>query len=186
MKTQSGKNYRWSMDGKKRYFGHKVHYKDWDFDSEKECDFFIQFIESSGKKFKVHPQYTIADHILVGGSYMRKKMYKPDFVIFGEDGAIEHVYDVKTGISSRAVDGAAQDRFRRFAGRYGMPVEVVVPRKHDFKMKLLGFENPRLQTRHVKRDRHGNIKHTAKGNPQYEYYDVHKSVNYDIHDTIGW
>lgn len=51
---------------------------------------------------------------------------------------------------------------------------------------LVGFENPRLQTRHVKRDRHGNIKYTAKGNPQYEYYDVHKNVNYDIHDTIGW
>lgn len=123
---------------------------------------------------------------MVGGSYIKKETYTPDFVTFGEDGSIEHVYDVKTGISTRAVDGAARKRFRQFAVRYGMPVEVVVPRKHDFKVKLLGFENPRLQTRHVKRDRHGNIKYTDKGNPQYEYYDVHKSVKYDIHDTIGW
>lgn len=44
MKNRIKRTYE-RMDGKKRYFGHKVHYKDWDFDSEKERDFFIQFIE---------------------------------------------------------------------------------------------------------------------------------------------
>ncbi|MDM8331544.1 DUF1064 domain-containing protein [Limosilactobacillus pontis] len=169
-----------------KHFGKTIVIDGIKFPSQKEAVFYLRFIKPSGKKFKAHPRYTVADHVMVGGSYMKKEIYTPDFVVFDESGAIEHVYDVKTGISTRAVDGSARKRFRQFAGRYGMPVEVVVPRKHDFKMKLLGFENPRLQTRHVKRDRHGNIKHTAKGNPQYEYYDVHKNVNYDIHDTIGW
>lgn len=169
-----------------KHFGKKVPYKDWDFDSIKERDFFIKFIENSGKKFKVHPSYKIIDKFPLGGYNQRGNTYTPDFVVYSHDGSIEHVYDVKTGINQRAIDTAAKLRFKLFSLRTGLPVEVVVPRQHDFKMKLLGFENPRLQTRHAKRDRHGSIKYTAKGNPQYEYYDVHKNVNYDIHDIIGF
>ncbi|RHW45280.1 hypothetical protein DS832_07865 [Bombilactobacillus bombi] len=35
------------------------------------------------------------------------------------------------------MDAAANIRFRLFAARYNHPVEVVVVRKHDFKMKVL-------------------------------------------------
>ena len=30
------------------------------------------------------------------------------------------------------------------------------------------------------------MKQKDNGEPMYDYYDVHKSVNYDIRDTIGW
>lgn len=115
---------------------------------------------------------------------MRGISYAPDFVVFDSD-EIAHVYDVKTSLSQRAIDSAAKLRFKLFAKRYGIPVEVVVPRKHDFKAKFYGFTNPRLQNAHARRDRHGNVKLNKSGSVMYEYYDVHHSVNYDIHDTIG-
>ncbi|WP_323067565.1 hypothetical protein [Limosilactobacillus reuteri] len=39
----------------------------------------------------------------------------------------------------------------------------------------------------IKRTRKRQImKRKKNGEPMYDYYDVHKSVNYDIRDTIGW
>ena len=97
-----------------KHFGKKVHYKNWDFDSIKERDFFIRFIESSGKKFKIHPSYKVVDKFPVGGYNQRGITYAPDFVVFDDEGAIAHVYDVKTGINQRAVDTAAKLRFKLF------------------------------------------------------------------------
>ena len=168
------------------HFGKKVHYKDWDFDSEKERDFFIRFIESSGKKFKIHPSYKVVDNFPVGGYNQRGITYAPDFVVFDDEGAIAHVYDVKTGINQRAVDTAAKLRFKLFSLRTGLPVEVVVPRQHDFKMKLFGFTDPRIQEAHARRDRHGNVKRNSKGNLTYDYYNVYKNIDYDVHDLIGF
>lgn len=168
------------------HFGKKVHYKEWGFDSEKERDFFIRFIENSGKKFKVHPSFKVVDKFPVGGYNQRGITYAPDFVVFDDEGAIAHVYDVKTGIGQRAVETAAKLRFKLFSLKTGVPVEVVVPRKHDFKMKLLGFTNPKIQTAHTCYDRHKNIKRRKNGEPVYEYYDVYHSIDYDIHDLIGF
>lgn len=169
-----------------KHFGKKVPYKDWDFDSIKERDFFIQFIENSGKKFKIHPSYKVVDKFPVGGYNQRGITYAPDFVVFDDEGAIAHVYDVKTGINQRAVDTAAKLRFKLFSLKTGLPVEVVVPRKHDFKMKLFGFTNPKIQTAHACYDRHKNIKRRKNGEPVYKYYDVYHSIDYDIHDLIGF
>lgn len=168
------------------YFGKKVHYKDWNFDSEKERDFFIRFIENSGKKFKVHPSYKVVDKFPVGGYNQQGITYAPDFVLFDDEGAIAHVYDVKTGINQRAVDTAAKLRFKLFSLKTDLPVEVVVPRQHDFKMKLFGFTDPRIQEAHARHDRHGNVKRNNKGNPMYDYYNVYKSIDYDVHDLIGF
>lgn len=168
------------------HFGKKVTYKEWTFDSIKERDFFIRFIENSGKRFAVHKSFELLTKFPVGGYNMRGLTYAPDFVVYGTDGAIEHVYDVKSGINQRAVDTAAKIRFKLFSLKTGLPVEVVVPRKHDFKMKVLGVPNS-LFDKHIRHDKHGNIKRYAKtGNPMHDYYDVHSSLDYDIRDTIGW
>ena len=169
-----------------KHFGKKVPYKEWTFDSIKERDFFIRFIENSGKRFEVHKRFELISKFPVGGYKQRSITYAPDFVVYDADGRIEHVYDVKSGINQRAVDTAAKIRFKLFSLKTGLPVEVVVPRKHDFKMKLYGFTTNRIQDPHVRYDRHGNMKQKDNGEPMYDYYDVHKSVNYDIRDTIGW
>lgn len=167
-----------------QHFGKKVEIDGFKLDSEKEAAFYQRFIKNCGKNYHVHPSYPLIDRFPVGGSPMRGVSYAPDFVIFDGD-EIMHVYDVKTSLSPLAIDGAAKLRFKMFAVRYGMPVEVVVPRKHDFKVKLFGFSNTRLQNAYARHDRHGNMKLNKKGNVMYEYYDVHHTVNYDIHDTIG-
>lgn len=173
-----------------KHFGKKVPYKDWDFDSIKERDFFIQFIENSGKKFKVHPSYKIIDKFPLGGYNQRGNTYTPDFVVYDDQGNVEHVYDVKTGINQRAVDTAAKLRFKLFSLKTGLPVEVVVPRKHDFKMKLPGYGKSDIQPAHKQYDKHGKLKthKTRKGEvvPTYAYYNVYKSIDYDIHDLIGF
>jgi hypothetical protein len=48
------------------------------------------------------------------------------------------VIDVKNGFSAYAVDAACKLRFKLFTKRYKVPVEVVVPRKNDFKVKIFG------------------------------------------------
>ena len=168
------------------HFGKKVHYKDWDFDSIKERDFFIRFIENSGKRYEIHRSYKVVTKFPVGGYNQRGITYAPDFVVYGADGSIQHVYDVKSGINQRAVDTAAKLRFKLFSLKTGLPVEVVVPRKYDFKMKLVGFTNPRIQEAHAQHDIHGNVRRRKNGEPYYDYYNVYKSIDYDVHDLIGF
>lgn len=167
-----------------KHFGKKIELDGIKFDSKKEAFFYQHYIENCGKNYHVHPNYPLVDKFPVGGYPMRGISYAPDFVIFNGD-EIAHVYDVKTSLSNRAIDGAAKLRFKLFALRYGVPVEVVVPRQHDFKSKFFGFSNTRLQTAYAQRDRHGNVKLNKNGNVMYEYYDVHHNINYDISDTIG-
>lgn len=167
------------------HFGKKVHYKEWTFDSIKERDFFVKYVERSGYKFKVHQSFKVVDKFAVGGMNQRGITYAPDFVIYNEQDEIIHVYDVKTGISQRAVDTAAKLRFKLFALRTGKPVEVVVPRAHDFKMKLFGFTDNQLQPAHAQYDVHGNIKIRSNGEPKYDHYSVYHSINYDVTDIIG-
>ena len=97
------------------HFGKKVTYKEWTFDSIKERDFFIRFIENSGKRFAVHKSFELLSKFSVGGYNMRGLTYAPDFVVYDADGQIEHVYDVKSGINQRAVDTAAKIRFKLFS-----------------------------------------------------------------------
>ncbi len=47
-------------------------------------------------------------------------------------------YDVKNGYTPYAIDRGAAISFKLFAKKYGIPVEVVVIRTHDFKTKILG------------------------------------------------
>lgn len=62
----------------------------------------------------------------------------------------------------------------------------MVPRKHDFKMKLFGFTNPRIQEAYAHHDIHGNVRLRKNGEPYYDYYNVYKNINYDVHDLIGF
>lgn len=168
-----------------KHFGKKVELDGYKFDSIKEAHFYERFIKDCGQTYKVHPTYQLLDKFSVGGFNMRGLSYTPDFVIY-ENGEITHVYDVKTSLDIRAIDVAAKIRFILFAYRYHMPVEVVVPRKNDFKMKLFSFSNTKIQAAHAQHDRKGNVKTYKNGHIKYAYYDVHKTVNYDLHDTIGF
>ena len=142
------------------------------------------------KMLKLYPSLPVIRYVAnsvykQGGYNQRGITYAPDFVVFGTDGAIEHVYDVKTGINQRAVDTAAKIRFTLFSLKTGLPVEVVVPRVHDFKMKLFGFTNSQIQTAHAHYDRKGNIKRCKNGEPVYDHYDVYHSIDYELKDIIG-
>lgn len=168
-----------------KQFAKKVKVDGYTFDSAKEAQFYQQFIKSSGYKYEVHPSYTLTDSFPLGGYRQRKTTYAPDFVVFDE-GEIKHVYDVKTSLSPEAITGSAKLRFKWFQLKYRIPIEIVVPRKHDFKMVLYGFTTPHMLDGHAKYDRHGDLKLTKDGKPKFDRYNVYKSVDYDIRDIVGW
>lgn len=126
-----------------KHFGKKTEFNGYKFDSLKERDFYQRFCEkydSSDSEFKilVHPSYDILDKFEVSGTNFRGAKYTPDLLVTDPQGRLLHVYDVKNGFSSYAIDSACKLRFKLFAERYGIPVECIVPRKNDFKVKVFG------------------------------------------------
>jgi len=100
--------------------------------------------------------------------------YKPDFVIYDRNGRILHVYDVKSSLDGRyGADPAAKLRFNLFQRRFKKAVEVVVPRKNDFKMRIFGLSK-NVNTRRV----------TTKGKVQF--YDIMQNIDYDPAKIFNW
>lgn len=158
-----------------KHYGRKVKLDGYTFDSQKEASFYAAYIKNCGKKYAVHPQYELlpiynAGEVRVGGIY-----YRPDFVVYGVDGAIEHVYDVKTGIAYRATDASAQLRFKLFWRKYGVPVEVVTPLRSYFKVKILGTTT-KTQPMHQRIKRDGTI--------VKDYYDIKTSIDYKVEELL--
>ena len=113
------------------------------FDSLDEADFYTQYVKPSGYPFDVHKHYRIKDKFPIGGMNMRSIRYTPDFVVYNKDRSeVLHVFDVKSSFSPYAIDSAAQIRFKLFASLYHIPIEIVVMRRHSFKMSILGLTTP--------------------------------------------
>ena len=136
--------------------GNKVNYKNYVFDSQKEFFFYQRFCEKYDRpdsKFvvKVHPSYQILDSWeLEPGLKIRGSSYKPDVVIEDKQGNLLHVIDVKNSFTAYGISDAAKLRFKLFTKRYKAPVECVVIRKNDFKVKVFG--TTRKTTEHVFKD----------------------------------
>lgn len=116
----------------------KVTTKALTFDSKKEAAFFEKYVYNCGYRYKVHPRFKTVDLPELHGLKFRKANYTPDFVIYDENGAIKHVYDVKNGFDTYSIDAAAKLRFKQFQTVYNVPVEVVVMYASHFKTKVLG------------------------------------------------
>lgn len=123
------------------WFGEKVKLDGYTFDSQKEAAFYLHFIKDSGYEFDVHKSFQLHPIIEMcnGILRLRSSSYTPDFVLYNEDGSIAHVIDVKNSFNTTyAIDAAASLRFKMFAYKYKVPVEVVVPRVKSFRVKVLG------------------------------------------------
>lgn len=125
----------------------KVEYHGIKFDSIKERDFFIRYVEPSGLKYECHPRFEVIEAVELHGKKFRQAVYTPDFVVYNDDGSIKHVYDVKNGFSTYGIDAAAKLRFKLFVAKYHHPVEAVVMYKKHFKTKVLG--TTKRQSEHV-------------------------------------
>ncbi|VDG33357.1 hypothetical protein [Lactobacillus brevis ATCC 367] [Lactiplantibacillus mudanjiangensis] len=118
--------------------GTKVHLDGYVFDSRKEADFYERFIKSCGYDYDVHPRYQLTRQTIIGPAKIAAIAYTPDFIVYDKDGNIMHVYDVKNSFGDYGIDRAVRLRFKLFALNEGIPVEAVVIRKYDFKVKLQG------------------------------------------------
>ncbi len=120
--------------------GNKVHCSDgYTFDSEKEHRFYHGFIRDCGFEFKVHPQYILQPLLpLDEPAKMSQVAYTPDFVVFDEYHAMLHVYDVKNSFGPYGIDTGNKLRFKWFTATFGIPVEAVVVRAHDFRVAAIG------------------------------------------------
>lgn len=118
--------------------GTKVYLDGFTFDSQKEAGFYERFIKPCGYDYDVHPRYHLTKLTSIGPVKVPAIAYTPDFVVYDEAGRIKHVYDVKNSFGVYGIDGSVKLRFKLFALNEGLPVEAVVVRKHDFKVKLQG------------------------------------------------
>lgn len=123
--------------------GNKVNYKNRIFDSQKEFFFYQRFCEKYDRPDSefvvlVHQSYNIIDKFEISGLTFRGAKYTPDVVITDKQNNLLHIYDVKNGFTAYAIDAASKLRFKLFTQQYGIPVECVVPRKGDFKVKIFG------------------------------------------------
>lgn len=136
-------------------YGKKETYRGYKFDSQKELAFYQRFCEKYDRPDSefvvlVHPSYDIIKKFEVSGLTIRGARYTPDVVITDKQNNLLHVFDVKNGFTAYGVDTAAKLRFKLFTKRYGIPVEAVVPRKGDFKVKIFGMT--KKTTEHIFKD----------------------------------
>lgn len=122
-----------------KYTNKRIKLDGFQFDSQKEAEFYLRYIKNCGHRFEVQKTFILHEKFDVGGLKMRSTTYKADFVIYDDFGNLAHVFDLKNGFNTYAIDAKSRLKFKLFAKRYGIPVEVVFLRKHDFKMAILGF-----------------------------------------------
>ena len=122
-----------------QHYGNKVKENGITFDSKKEYNFYKSFLENSGvESITIHEKFDLLEKNVVNDKItLRGITYRPDFVV-RNGGEIKHVFDVKNSFGTYGVDRGAGIVFKLFAKKYKIPVEVVVVRTHDFKVKILG------------------------------------------------
>ncbi|WP_347786916.1 DUF1064 domain-containing protein [Levilactobacillus brevis] len=128
--------------------GTRVYLDGYTFDSQKEADFYTRFVRDSGLRYTIHPKFVLdplqelpRDKRLKVG----EESFKPDFVIYKGD-EIAHVYDVKNSFGIYGIPIDVNTKFKRFTRKYGIPVEAVVVRRHDFKTIAWGITKKRKFT----------------------------------------
>ena len=124
-----------------RYFGKKIEYHGEKFDSMREANFFKKFVEPFDYNYTLHESFRLHPVIELcnGALKLRSSSYRPDVVIRDDEGNLLHVIDIKSGFNTQYnIDPAAALRFKLFAMRYGVPVEVVVPNLKSFRVKIMG------------------------------------------------
>jgi hypothetical protein len=123
--------------------GKKIHCDGYTFDSQKEFDFYMRFVKYSGAKFEIHPKFTLEPKHELDDFNTHMVRYTPDVIVYDHNGDKAHVYDVKNSFGAYGIDPAVKLRWTLFASKYGMPVEAVVIRKHDFKVIAFGTTKTR-------------------------------------------
>lgn len=128
--------------------GNKVDLDGYTFDSVKEANFYRWYVRDCGLQYEIHPKYVLQPLLELPRSDRLKVSqisYKPDFVIYKNNKVI-HVYDVKNSFGIYGIDSSVKLRFKLFAIKYGIPVEAVVVRAHDFKSIAQGITKQRKPT----------------------------------------
>lgn len=124
------------------------------FDSEAEKKFYREYLAGWPWRVEVHPNYEVRSSYTLGGYKCRSRHYKPDFVVYGPNNKIIHVYDVKASIVPKRgkdrkqktakvfVNPSMRKSIDDFQRHYGIPVELVAPMAGRFRMTILGTTVP--------------------------------------------
>lgn len=126
------------------HFGKKIVIDSYKFDSQKEAQFYTDYLRGKGLDFEVHPRFVLQESFERAGLMFRQLVYTPDFLVRDDQG-IQHIFDIKNGFNAYGIDTAAQLRFKLLTLKTGVPVEVVVMRKGYFWSKIMGTTKPTEQ-----------------------------------------
>ena len=113
-------------------------------DSQKELWFYERFIMDKwpSRLVSIHPKFELLKLKKIGIASISSISYTPDVVIYTRDGHLKHVYDVKNSFGPYGIDNGNRLTFRLFAMKYGIPIEAVVVRSHDFRCMAIGVTKP--------------------------------------------
>lgn len=139
--------------------GKKVRLDGYVFDSQQEASFYQQFVKHDCQQFHVHQSIKIIEPYQLGGTDCKGFNYKPDFTVVDQSGR-GHLIDVKNSFTGYGIKPEAKIKFALIQSNYDQPVEVVIPRKGWFWLKIIGTKK------------------------KFEPLKM-RSLDYDVHEFIG-
>lgn len=87
----------------------------------------------------MHESFSLIEKFSIRGkTNVRGVKYSPDFCVYNEANELTHVYDIKNSFGIYGIDTSVSLRAKLFEKKYGIPIEFVVIRKNDFKVKVIG------------------------------------------------
>lgn len=107
---------------KQKYNAKKIEIDGLTFDSQAEARYYYDLKAQGITNFKTQEVFTILDTLKMNGKTRKKRVYKPDFTFYDDQGQLIKVVDVKGGHAT--LTEASSLRMRVFMDRYHIPVII--------------------------------------------------------------
>lgn len=107
---------------KQKYNARKIEIDGQKFDSQAEAHYYYDLLAKGITNFRTQESFTILDTLKLNGKTRKKRVYKPDFTFYDDQGQLIKVVDVKGGHAT--LTEASSLRMRLFMDRYKIPVTI--------------------------------------------------------------
>lgn len=111
-----------STNRNQKYNAVKIQVDGIEFDSKAEARYYYDLKAKGVKNFKTQEVFTILETLKLNGKTRQKRVYKPDFTFYDDNGALTKVVDVKGGHAT--ITEASSLRMRVFMDRYKIPITI--------------------------------------------------------------
>lgn len=118
----SKRGYGKDQPKKQKYNAKRIEIDGQKFDSQAEARYYYALKAQGITNFKTQESFVILDTLKMNGKTRQKRVYKPDFTFYDNQGQLIKVVDVKGGQATLTESSSL--RMRVFMDRYKIPVTV--------------------------------------------------------------